>query len=96
MARGCAAKISNLNTTSSIVLNIPRNGSKLLISGCAYNQDAGRYRVEVFDVEASGSRGQTAAVVTTIENTPSTPQTSTDTPSTTRGTQTTSEHMIKP
>ena len=67
-ALGCAAKISMLNNTGSIVLQISRTGSRLLITGCTLDRNAGSYRIEVFDVEASGSLSKTAAFVMGIEN----------------------------
>ena len=91
-ALGCAAKISTLNKTGSIVLQISRTGSQLLITGCAPDRNAGSYRIEVFDVEANGSLSKTAAVVMDIENPYSILQTPT---STTLGTLTTCEPTLK-
>ena len=65
MAVGCAAKIILQNKTASeFTLRVLRSSSsEQEISGCANHLDAGRYQLEVFDIEESGVLGSTAAIV---------------------------------
>ena len=67
VAAGCAAKISNLNTSSEVTLQVSRTSNEQQITGCAPNLGAGQYRVEVFDVEAGGQLAQTAAIVMDLD-----------------------------
>ena len=65
MAAGCAAKIILQNKTASeFTLRVLRSSpSEQEISGCANHLDAGRYQLEVYDIEESGVLGSTAAIV---------------------------------
>lgn len=66
-AMGCAARITNLNTTRNVMLQVSRtNSGQQITSGCAYDLSAGQYRVEVFDVEASEQLSPAAAIVVYI------------------------------
>ena len=64
-AVGCAAKMILQNKKASeFTLRVLRSSpSEQEISGCANHLDAGRYQMEVFDIEESGVLGSTAAVV---------------------------------
>ena len=97
IAAGCAAKIINVNETSEVTLRVSRTSSEQQISGCAPNLNAGQYRVEVFDVEASGQLAQTAAIVMNLNEGGSggTPQPTVPLPSTAvRSSQTPSESQL--
>ena len=77
VAMGCAAKIILQYKTASIfTLKVLRSSpSEQETSGCANHLDAGRYQLEVFDIEASGVLGSTAAIVIdVIESIGETPQ----------------------
>ena len=65
VAVGCAAKMILQNKTASeFTLRVLRSSpSEQEISECANHLDAGRYQMEVFDMEESGVLGSTAAVV---------------------------------
>ena len=65
VAVGCAVKIIPQNKTASeFTLRVLRSSpSEQEISGCANHLGAGKYQLEVFDIEASGVLGSTAAVV---------------------------------
>ena len=68
VAVGCAAKIILQNKTASeFTLRVLRSSSsEQESSGCANHLDAGWYQLEVFDIEASGVLGSTAAIVIVI------------------------------
>ena len=68
VAVGCAAKIILQNKTASeFTLRVLRGSpSGQESSGCANHLDAGWYQLEVFDIEASGLLGNTAAVIIAI------------------------------
>ena len=68
VAMGCAVKMILQNKTASeFTLRVLRSSpSEQGISGCANPLDAGRYQLEVFDIEESGVLGSTAAIVTCV------------------------------
>ena len=67
-AVGCIAKITNLNTSRDVLLQVTRTNNQQQINGCASNLSVGKYRVEVFDVEANGLQAETAAIVMNVQD----------------------------